>query len=154
MAVPLIWNHPQSDGLFKKYKPFFRSWTNKARAAWAMVTGGGVLHLLYWQSSSMKQLFHNCNRIEAEQQSDGAKGKSSMNLILRILLIAERLSCNPESWRHSFFSFLKSFSCISLLYISCTRVSVSLSADIYMNFLLYDKLQNCIYPIDVRIKST
>ena len=150
-----MWFKKKLPRLFKKYKPFFRSWTKKARAAWAMVIGGGgVLHLLYWQSSSMKQLFHNCNRIEAEQQTDGAKCKSSMNLILRILLIAKRLSCNPESCRHSFFSFLKSFSCISLLYISCTRVSVSLSADIYMNFLLYDKLQNCIYPIDVRIKST
>ena len=75
-------------------------WTVRLKALlgldWSLPRAGQVsgepCDLHYWQSSSMKPLFLNCNRIEAEQQSD-ARRESSTNLILSIL-IAEM---NPQA---------------------------------------------------------
>ena len=47
------------------------------------VKAWGACNLYYWQSSSVKQLFSNCDRIEAKQQSN-MRSKSSTNLIPRI----------------------------------------------------------------------
>ena len=59
---------------------------------------------IYRQSSSIEQLFHNCYRIEAKQQSE-TRSKSSMNLMPRIS-IAKQLSKNPKQYCHSLLPLL------------------------------------------------
>ena len=84
-----------------------KSWRRR-HSVWAW----GACDLYYRQlkSSSIKPLFRNCDRIEAEQQP-GTRSKSPMNLILRIS-IAEPRCNNPEPCRRSLLSSLASLSIV------------------------------------------
>ena len=104
-----------------------------------------------WQSSSIKQLFHNCNRIEAKQQSD-TRSKSSTNLILRISIAR---SSDPIIQSHVVNACL----CLRL-YQSCShlhnrrRSSASFATELYNNCPPHEKRQDCIFPIAVSIKPS
>ena len=115
------------------------------------VRASGACDLYYWQSSSIKQLFRNCDRIEAKQQSK-TRSKGSTNLILRIL-IAKQRSNNPKQCRCSL-----PFACVSILLLLTSARKKKIFCVFLQYFLItFDhmkKQQSCIHPIAVSIEPS
>ena len=110
------------------------------------VKAWGACYLYYRQSSSIKQLVRNCNRIEAKQQS-GTRSKSSTNLILRI-------SITESSYPIIQSSVVAACLCLCLYQLCSHLPPASFATKLYNDFQPNEKQQSCIHPITVSIKPS
>ena len=105
------------------------------------------LQSIVFQSFSTKQLFSKCDRIEAEQQQT-QEAKSQFN--------SQNIDCESAIQWSRVLTSQPSLLCWRLMILSyiCKREKLRLSTEIYINFLLYDKQQHYILPVDVIIKPS